>query len=98
MSLTSTTLARLQALRPGFEALLFQLGEDGLAILQTDIAAGEFTGALAFLQPDFHVIVALVNFYGVILKLEQWLYPNKVTSSAPVSLMDIVMPPSPAQA
>jgi hypothetical protein len=96
MSLSSTSLARLQTLRPGFEAILMQLGEDGIAILQSDIAAGQFTGALAFLQPDFPIVVALVNFYNVILKLEAWMFPNKVSPTA--STAQVSMPASPPSA
>jgi len=66
----TVNLPLVNAIRAEIEAFIAQEGENGLALLQSEIASGTLTGAFAQFQAQYAEIKLVVGFLGFLARLK----------------------------
>ena len=69
MALT-VNLSLVNAMRTEIEAYIVKEGENGMALLEQEIAAGTLTGMFSAFQPHFAEIKLIVGFLGFLVRLK----------------------------
>ena len=66
----TVNLSLVNEIRKEIEAFVVTEGENGLALLQAEVASGTLTGALAAFQPQFAEIKLVVGFLGFLARMK----------------------------